>query len=66
MKTADIQEALTKPLEISKIKEDSKGRKSKRYIGEQATVAVNPDTGVVTTVWPTSSKLRDKLKGGAR
>ena len=66
VKTADIQEALTKPLEISKIKEDSKGRKSKRYIGEQATVAVNPDTGVVTTVWPTSSKLRDKLKGGAR
>jgi len=66
MKTADIQDALTKPLEISKIKEDSKGRKSKRYIGEQATVAVNPDTGVVTTVWPTSSKLRDKLKGGAQ
>lgn len=66
VKTADIQDALTKPLEISKIKEDSKGRKSKRYIGEQATVAVNPDTGVVTTVWPTSSKLRDKLKGGAQ
>lgn len=66
VKTADIQDALTKPLEIGKIKEDSKGRKSKRYIGEQATVAVNPDTGVVTTVWPTSSKLRDKLKGGAQ
>lgn len=66
VKTADIQDALTKPLKIGKIKEDSKGRKSKRYIGEQATVAVNPDTGVVTTVWPTSSKLRDKLKGGAQ
>lgn len=64
VKAAGIQAALTKPLEISKIKEDGNGRKSKRYIGEQATVAVNPATGVVTTVWPTSSKLRDKLKGG--
>ena len=66
VKAAGIQAALTKPLEISKIKEDGNGRKSKRYIGEQATVAVNPATGVVTTVWPTSSKLRDKLKGGAQ
>lgn len=66
VKATGIQDALTKPLEIGKIKEDGRGRKSKRYIGEQATVAVNPDTGVITTVWPTSSKLRDKLKGGAQ
>lgn len=66
VKVEGIQDALTKPLEISKMKEDSRGRKSKRYIGEQATVAVNPATGVITTVWPTSSKLRDKLKGGAQ
>ena len=66
VKAAGIQDALTKPMDVSKIKEDGEGRKSKRYIGEQATVAVNPETGMVTTVWPTSSKLRNKLRGGAQ
>ena len=56
------KQALTEPLEIGKIKVDAKGRRSKRYVGEQATVAVNPDTGVVASLNPTHSKTAKKLK----
>lgn len=56
------KQALTESLEIGKIRVDEKGRSSKRYVGEQATVAVNPDTGVVASLNPTHSKTVKKLK----
>jgi hypothetical protein len=53
---------LTSYLQKGKIKTDSKGRKSIQYIGEKATVAINPDTGNIVTIWPTSTKKAEKLK----
>ncbi|ABB15024.1 hypothetical protein [Carboxydothermus hydrogenoformans] len=54
--------ALHNPLKIGKIKVDDEGRKSKKYVGEKATVTVNPDTGTVIQVNPTSSKYAKRLK----
>lgn len=55
-----IKSALTNPLKKSNIRED----KTQQFIGEKATVAINVDTGKITTVWSTSSKKAKKLKGG--
>ena len=62
----DISEAITNPLKIRPDVQDDKGRLSRRYIGNNATVNVNPDTGVVTTVWKTSTKTRNKYKKDVR
>lgn len=56
----DIVDALKKPFYIEPMRIDDYGRKSNRFIGEKATVNVNPDNGNVTTVWNTGS--RDKKK----
>lgn len=56
----DVLGALTAPLKVGTIRAD----RSQQFIGEHATVAINVDTGKVITVWPTSSKRADKLKGG--
>ena len=54
--------ALQNPLERTKIKFDEQGRPSYQLIGEEATVAVNPETGVVTSIWPTRTQKARKLK----
>lgn len=56
-----IFDALQKPLNRDSIKTryDGKGRPSQRLIGKMATVNVNPENGVITTVWPTG---HDALK----
>lgn len=59
----DAKEALLNPLKIGKIKEKN-GNRSKEYTGENARTIVNPDTGNIITVWKTSTRLREKLKGG--
>lgn len=59
----DVRNALTNPLNIGKIKTDSKGRKSIEFIGNKARPQLNPDTGNLATVWETSSKLRKKYGG---
>lgn len=61
-----IFDALQKPLNRDSIKTryDSKGRPSQRLIGKKATVNINPDNGVITTVWLTSHKeIRKYTKG---
>lgn len=63
IRVSDVEDAFTKPLKVDKIKIDEKGRKSMNYIGEFATVSINPDTGMIITVWKTSSKRVKKLKG---
>ena len=63
VKEENILDVFKKPLKIGKIKTDSRGRKSKTYIGEKATVAINPDTGVIVTTYPTSSGRVRRLKG---
>lgn len=55
-------DALINPLKIGKIKENDNG-KSQEYVGEDVRVIVNPDTGNIITIWKTSSRLKNKLKG---
>lgn len=62
----DIISTLKAPLDISKIKVDGKGRKSQRFIGVKATVTANPDTGIVSTAWPTHTKTVQKLREGKK
>lgn len=50
------------PLEVSKIKVDKQGRRSKEYIGEFATTVVNPDTSEIITGHATHTKIVAKLK----
>lgn len=58
-----IADTLKNPLNITDVKYDSQGRPSKKYIGEKATVAVNPENGNIVTVHGTHTKLLNKLKG---
>lgn len=56
-----ILNAVKDPLKVSVVKYNDNGEPSQQYIGKKATVAVNPDNGVITTVWPTHSKFAEKL-----
>ncbi len=58
----DMESTLKSPLKYSKIKTDEEERRSFEVIGEKVTVCVNPDTGRITTIHATHSKLAEKLK----
>lgn len=58
----DVKDALTNPLHIDEIKHDDQGRPSQRFIGEGATVNINPETGIITTVWKTGSGKKKNTK----
>ncbi len=58
LSAGSVKNALTNPLKIGKIREDG----TQQFIGEQATIAVNVQSGKITTAWPTSSKKIEKLK----
>lgn len=58
----DIREALMHPLHVADIKIDDLGRPSQRFIGEKATVNVNPETGIVATIWKTGKSTVEKYK----
>lgn len=62
----DIFDALKKPLNRDNIKTkyDSYGRPSQRLIGKMATVNLNPENGIIATVWKTSHKDINKYKKG--
>ncbi|MDX3775567.1 hypothetical protein QE250_15725 [Chromatiaceae bacterium AAb-1] len=62
VKSVDELDAIKNPLKKTDVKYDNQGRPSEKFIGENATVAVNPETGKVVTVHPTSSKLAERLK----
>jgi hypothetical protein len=53
-----IIDALHNPIKSKPIRTDSLGRPSQQIIGNQATVVVNPETGKIITVWPTSSRMK--------
>lgn len=57
-----IMSAIKHPIKIVPVKYDKQGRPSKKYIGDYATIAVNPDDGRVITVHPTSRKKRKKIR----
>ena len=60
----EIEDALKSPLYIYPDRTDKNGDVSRRYLGDKATVNVNPTTGVITTVWRTGSRLRKKYERG--
>ena len=59
-----IQDAVLNPLDTKPVKYDEQGRPSFTVIGEKATIAINPDTGTITTTYPTHSKTAKKLMKG--
>ncbi|MDP3390426.1 MAG: RHS repeat-associated core domain-containing protein, partial [Methylococcaceae bacterium] len=56
-----ILDALKNPLKIGDVKTDQLGRQSQRFIGETGEVVVNPQTGRVISVNPTSAKKAERL-----
>lgn len=57
-----VKNAVEFPLLIRDIKVRDDGNRSFEIIGEYATIYVNPDTGVITTLHKTHSKLAERLK----
>lgn len=57
-----IEDALTKPLKVDEVVVRDDGKRSQRYIGEGATVNINPDTGYIITTWKTGKRTLKKLK----
>ncbi len=52
----DINDAIKNPSKITDVKYDSQGRPSVKYIGNKVTVVVNPETGNIITIYPTSTQ----------
>lgn len=57
-----ILDALKDPLNRDSIetRTDKLGRPSQQFIGNSATVAVNPENGIITTVWCTGKRAKRK------
>jgi len=56
-----ILDALKNPLKINNIVIDQYGRQSQKFIGRLAEVVVNPQTGRIISVNPTSSSKAARL-----
>ncbi|WP_199141767.1 hypothetical protein [Pedobacter sp. ASV12] len=61
VKPSAILDALKKPLKTGSIVTDQLGRQSQRFIGQFGEVVVNPQTGKILSVNPTSSSKAAKL-----
>lgn len=48
---SEIGDALEHPLFVGEVVIDELGRKSVKYIGNDATVVINPDTGIILEDW---------------
>lgn len=57
----EIIDALRKPLDLKNPKADRNGRISQRYIGEKATVSINPENGMLIQCNPTDKDLVRRL-----
>jgi len=57
----DELDAIKTPLDVKKVKVDQLGRSSQRRTGPKAEVAINPDTGNIVSVNPTSTKKAERL-----
>ncbi len=57
----DIQDALKNPLDVRKIVVGTKGDRSQKYFGANATVSINPDTGMLIQCNPTDSDVARRL-----
>ena len=61
VKPSAILDALKNPLAISNVVTDQLGRQSQRFIGRFGEVVVNPQTGRIISINPTSSSKAAKL-----
>ena len=61
VKPGAILDALKNPLRINNVVADQLGRQSQRFIGQFGEVVVNPQTGRIISVNPTSSSKAAKL-----
>ncbi|WP_425637961.1 RHS repeat-associated core domain-containing protein [Algoriphagus yeomjeoni] len=61
VKPSAILDALKNPLKINNVVTDQLGRQSQRFIGQFGEVVVNPQTGRIISVNPTSSSKAAKL-----
>lgn len=58
----EIKEALKTPIDVKPLRTDSQGRSSQKYIGEKATVTVNPESGELVQCNPTDSDMVRRIK----
>ena len=58
----DISKALKNPVSIKPIKTAKNGERSQKYIGENASVTINPDTGILIQCNPTDKDLLRRLR----
>ena len=61
---SQIDDAISNPLFKGDVVIDENGRKSVKYIGNDATVILNPDTNEVITTWITGSRTKKKYGKG--
>ena len=62
VKSNHILDALKRPIKIKNIEIDKLGKQSQKFVGEKGSVVINPKTGKIITVHPTSSRMIKKLK----
>ena len=58
----DILESLINPVKVNAIRIGKNGKRSQKYVGENATVTINPDTGILIQCNPTDSDLIRRLR----
>jgi len=56
-----IKDAIKNPLKVGEVVTDKAGRQSQRYVGKTAETVVNPQTGKIISVNPTSTKKAEAL-----
>ncbi len=64
IRSADELDALKNPLKVTPVKIDLLGRPSQRFVGRKAEVVINPKTGRIPSVNPTSTAKARRLSGG--
>ena len=55
-----IKDAINNPLKVKPVRIDAQGRASQIYIGKNATVVRNPETGKIVSVWRTGTRTANK------
>lgn len=57
---SEVDDAIANPLHAFEPTTDSQGRRAQKLVGASATVVVNPDTGVIITMYKTGRRERRK------
>lgn len=57
---AQIDDAIENPLHAFDVTTDEQGRRAQKLVGASATVVINPDTGVIITMYKTGRRERRK------